>query len=176
MAVTHDMIAAKLGINRTTVTKALKGDPSINDKTRKKVQETATLMGYDFKQSQQNRRIGKRFFVKEAIKFTFIDYSNDRAICSAEGCLSNLSSTGLLIRIETSDDNLVPIGNIGVRLNVPDSSALRVVPRAKIVRINYQPHIEVAAKFDKAELMDQNTLIDIERRSFTKINTLDKPS
>ena len=146
MAVTHDMIAAKLGINRTTVTKALKGDASINELTRKKVQETATLMGYDFKQSQQNRREGKRFFVKEDIRFTFLDYSNDRPLGDAEGSLSNLSSTGMLIRISGSIDNTIPIGNIGVRLKVPDSSGLSVVPRARIVRVNYQPFMELAAK------------------------------
>jgi hypothetical protein len=171
MAVTHDMIAAKLSINRTTVTKALKGDASINAMTRKKVQETATLMGYDFKQSQQNRREGKRFFVKEKVKFTFLNYADDRPLGDAEGSLSNLSSTGLLIRISASENNLVPIGNIGVRLKVPDSSALSVVPRARIVRINYQPFIELAAKFEKEDQMSQDTLIDIERRSFTKIKT-----
>jgi hypothetical protein len=169
MSVTHDMIAAKLDVNRTTVTKALKGDTSIRESTRKRVIETASLMGYDFKQSQQNRREGKRFFVKEEIIFTFLDYANDRPIMDGEGTLANVSATGLLIRLNFNSSSKVPIGEIGVRLKVTDSSPLSVVPRARIVRINYVPNMELAAKFEKADFLPQKTLLDIEKRSFAKI-------
>ena len=169
MSVTHDMIAAKLDINRTTVTKALKGDSSIREATRKRVIEAASLMGYDFKQSQQNRREGKRFFVKEEIIFTFLDYTNDRPICDGEGVLANLSSTGLLIRFKSKEGSTVPVGEIGIRLKVTDSSPLAIVPRARIVRINYVPNLELAAKFEKADYLSQKILLDIEKRSFAKI-------
>jgi hypothetical protein len=170
MSVTHDMIAAKLGINRTTVTKALKGDTSIRELTRKKVVETATMMGYDFKQSQQNRREGKRFFVKENVRFTFLDFTNDRPISNGEGTLTNLSSTGLLLKITSTDQGTAPVmPELGLRLLVPDSSPLCIVPRARIVRLNYQPTIELAAKFEKEDTMSQDSLMEIERRSFSNL-------
>ena len=171
MSVTHDMIAAKLGINRTTVTKALKGDTSIRELTRKKVIETATVMGYDFKQSQQNRREGKRFFVKELVPFTFLDFTNDRPLVRGEGLLTNLSSTGLLLKIKSTETNTVPLGELGIRLMVPDSSALSIVPRARVVRLTYQPNCEIAAKFEKEDTMTQDHLMEIERRSFSNLDT-----
>lgn len=171
MSVTHDMIAAKLGINRTTVTKALKGDTSIRELTRKKVLETATLMGYDFKQSQQNRREGKRFFVKEDVKFSFLNFENDAPLVNGEGTLTNLSATGLLLRIKSTDTGSVPLGEIGVRLLVPDSSALSIVPRARVVRLTFQPAMELAAKFEKEDTMSQDNLMEIERRSFSSLDT-----
>lgn len=174
MSVTHDMIAAKLDLNRTTVTKALKGDSSIRNATRQRVIEAATLLGYDFKQSQQNRREGKRFFVKEDIIFTFLDYRNDRPIVDGEGILANLSSTGLLIRFKCDQGATVPIGEIGVRLKVADSSPLSIVPRARIVRINYVPALELAAKFEKADVLSQKILVNIEKRSFAKISEMDE--
>lgn len=170
MSVTHDMIAAKLGINRTTVTKALKGDTSIRELTRKKVIEIATVMGYDFKQSQQNRREGKRFFVKEIVPFSFLDFSNDRTIVRGEGLLTNLSSTGLLLKIKSTETDSIPLGELGIRLLVPDSSALSIVPRARVVRVIYQPTCELAAKFEKEDTMTQDHLMEIERRSFSNLD------
>lgn len=170
MAVTHDMIAAKLGINRTTVTKALKGDPSIRELTRKKVVETATMMGYDFKQSQQNRREGKRFFVNAEITFSFIDWESGETRERGQGILTNLSATGMLVKLNSTSSASVPIGNIGLRLDVGPDSPLSCVFPARIVRYTYIPNSELAAKFDKDAQLSQDQLIEIENQSFSKMD------
>jgi len=171
MAVTHDMIAAKLGINRTTVTKALKGDPSIRTLTRKKVVQTATMMGYDFKQSQQNRREGKRFFVNAEVSFSFIEWETKKVRETGSGVLTNLSATGMLLKVNHTSKSSVPIGDIGLRLEVDPSSPLSCVYPARVVRYTYIPNSELAAKFDKEFLLTQDQLIEIENHSFSKMET-----
>jgi len=163
------MIAAKVGINRTTVTKALKGDPSIRELTRKRVIEIASAMGYDFKQSQQNRRDGKRFFVKEEVDFSFYDLSNGDELDRGKGLLTNLSSTGLLLKIYNTDSNGIPLGNFGIRLLSTNRSMMKLVPKARVVRVIFGQHPECAAKFDKAELMSDENLMRIEEKSFTRL-------
>ena len=169
MSVTHDMIAAKLGINRTTVTKALKGDPSIRELTRKKVVEIASAMGYDFKQSQQNRRDGKRFFVKEEVEFSFYDRSSGDELVRGTGLLTNLSVTGLLLKIYTTETNSIPLGSLGVRILSTHRSMMSLVPKARVVRINFGQAAECAAKFEKNELMTAEDLMKIEEASFSKV-------
>jgi hypothetical protein len=170
MAVTHDMIAAKLGINRTTVTKALKGDPSIRELTRKKVVETATMMGYDFKQSQQNRREGKRFFVNAEVPFSFVDWETKEVRETGRGLLTNLSATGMLLKVNETTTSSVPIGNIGIKLEVGDDSPLGCVFLARVVRYTYMPNSELAAKFDKDVQLTQDQLIEIENQSFSQMD------
>lgn len=169
MSVTHDMIAAKLGINRTTVTKALKGDPSIRELTRKKVVEIATAMGYDFKQSQQNRRDGKRFFVKEEVEFSFYDRNTGDELVRGKGLLTNLSVTGLLLRIYSTETNSIPLGSLGVRILSTHRSMMSLVPMARVVRINFGQAAECAAKFEKNEQMTADDLMKIEEASFSKV-------
>lgn len=170
MAVTHDMIAAKLGINRTTVTKALKGDASIRELTRKKVLETATMMGYDFKQSQQNRREGKRFYVNTDVKFNFIHWWEGNVLGRGQGMLTNLSSTGLLLKVHQTENNILPLGEIGIKLDIQGDSLLRIVPKARVVRFNYMPGQELAAKFDKEDQLSQQKLVEIEVDSFSRMD------
>jgi len=170
MAVTHDMIAAKLGINRTTVTKALKGDPSIRELTRKKVVETATMMGYDFKQSQQNRREGKRFFVNAEVSFSFIDWDTKEVRETGRGILTNLSATGMLLKVNSTSTTSVPIGNMGLRLEVGEDSPLSCVYIARVVRYTYIPNSELAAKFDRDSQLSQDQLIEIENQSFSRMD------
>jgi len=169
MSVTHDMIAAKIGINRTTVTKALKGDPSIRELTRKKVIEIASAMGYDFKQSQQNRRDGKRFFVKEEVDFSFFDRKTSDELVRGRGLLTNLSSTGLLLKIYSTETNSIPLGSLGVRILSTNRSMMRLVPEARIVRVNFGQLPECAARFDKTEQMTSEDLMRIEETSFSKV-------
>lgn len=169
MSVTHDMIAAKIGINRTTVTKALKGDPSIRELTRKKVVEIASAMGYDFKQSQQNRRDGKRFFVKEDVDFCFYDRKSGDELVRGKGLLTNLSSTGLLLKIYQTETNSIPLGSLGVRILATNRSMMKLVPEARVVRVNFGQLAECAAKFEKDEQMTAEDLIRIEESSFSKV-------
>lgn len=173
MAVTHDMIAVKLGINRTTVTKALKGDASIRQSTRKKVIETATLMGYDFKQSQQNRREGKRYFVHENIQIAFINRKTHEEIIRGIGKLNNLSSTGMLIKLESTDTNSIPLGPLNIKI-IPseDNKSLEMIPEARVVRINFYNSTEIASKFDKDQIIKETLLEQIEVRSFKKVDEM----
>jgi LacI family transcriptional regulator len=46
-------IANRLGLSKNTVSLAMRGIPSISEKTRKLVMETANLMGYKYKSSEQ---------------------------------------------------------------------------------------------------------------------------
>lgn len=175
MAVTHDMIAAKLGINRTTVTKALKGDLSIKQLTRKKVIETATLMGYDFKQSQQNRREGKRYFVHEDVEFILIDRKNEMNQVRGRGRLTNLSSTGLLIKLDQTDTGSLPLAHLNIRIIPhPENPELKQVPVARVVRINFLNSLECAAKFDKENAVSKSVLEKIEHLSFDAVDKLAK--
>lgn len=169
MSVTHDMIAAKLGINRTTVTKALKGDPSIRELTRKNVVEIATAMGYDFKQSQQNRRYGKRFFVKEDVDFSFYDRGTGDELVRGKGLLTNLSVTGLLLKIYSTETNSIPLGSLGVRILSTHRSMMSLVPKARVVRVNFGSTAECAAKFEKYQQMTPDDLMKIEEASFSKV-------
>ncbi|HEX2927969.1 MAG TPA: LacI family DNA-binding transcriptional regulator [Ruminiclostridium sp.] len=52
--VTMDVIAGKLGISKNTVSLALRGMPGISVSTRKKIEETATQMGYKYKSHLRN--------------------------------------------------------------------------------------------------------------------------
>lgn len=174
MAVTHDMIAVKLGINRTTVTKALKGDASIRQSTRKKVIETATLMGYDFKQSQQNRREGKRYFVHEEVEFAFINRKTHEELVRGRGKLNNLSSTGMLVKLESTTTNSIPLAPLNIKI-IPDSEDSKVfesIPEARVVRINFYNNTELAAKFDKDQIIKDSVLEQIELRSFKKVDEM----
>ena len=175
MAVTHDMIAVKLGINRTTVTKALKGDASIRQATRKKVIETATLMGYDFKQSQQNRREGKRYFVHQEIQFAFINRKTNEEIIRGRGKLNNLSSTGMLVKLESTATNSIPLAPLNIKiLSDKDTRNFEDIPEARVVRINFYNNTELAAKFDKDQILKDSLLEQIEEMSFRKVDDLAK--
>jgi hypothetical protein len=171
MAVTHDMVAVKLGINRTTVTKALKGDLSIKQKTRKIVIDTATKMGYDFKQSQQNRREGKRYFAREDIDFKLMDQKNHDNFVMGTGRITNLSSTGMLVKLETTITGSIPLAHLLIEIMPSEAcKELSKIPYARIVRINYIGQIECAAKFENDESLSDEILSVIEKQSFKNID------
>ena len=169
MAVTHDMIAAKLAINRTTVTKALKGDPSIKKGTRKKVQEMATLMGYDFKQSQQNRRECKRYYINEQVRFEVLPEEENKVLVSGLGTLTNLSNTGALITIAKNEDVRIPLILFKVRIVFLDETQKHVLPLSRVVRINYFKKLEMATKFDDENLLPMDMLVELENEAFQKV-------
>ncbi|MBF0196906.1 MAG: helix-turn-helix domain-containing protein [Planctomycetes bacterium] len=171
MAVTHDIIAKKLQINRTTVTKALKGDDSIKKDTRKKVLETAALLGYDFKQSQQNRREGKRYFVREKVTFSFLDPVSKEVLVNGEGVLTSLSTTGLLLKLERSEGYLIPMHQSLVKITGAESiEEYSEIPLARVVRVNYQSKTECAGKFDEDVAISKELLEIIESQSFEKVD------
>ena len=177
MAVTHDMIAVKLGINRTTVTKALKGDPSIKLATKKKVLDAANLLGYDFKQSQQNRREGKRYFVHELVKFSFVDRKTGEILINGTGMLTNLSTTGLLLKVENAERNFIPIVPTRVKITSADSiDEYSEIPSAKVVRITFSNSAEVAAKFEENAIIKNSILEVIEKKSFQNVDRKAKRS
>lgn len=175
MAVTHDMVAVKLGINRTTVTKALKGDLSIKQDTRKKVIETATLMGYDFKQSQQNRREGKRYYAREDVEYLLFDRNNKENQVKGQGRITNLSATGMLIKLEKTETGKIPLGLLDIEI-LPNQNCVELseIPVAKVVRLNYINHIECAAKFDSDKYLSEDLLGRIEKQSFEQVDNLKK--
>jgi hypothetical protein len=175
MAVTHDMVAVKLGINRTTVTKALKGDLSIKQKTRKLVIDTASMMGYDFKQSQQNRREGKRYFAREDVDIKLIDQKNKDKFVLGKGRITNLSTTGMLVKLISAEDGKIPLAHLYIEI-MPNESCkeLAKIPQARIVRINYIGQIECAAKFDNDESLSDEILAVIEKQSFDHVDKLSK--
>lgn len=171
MAVTHDMIAAKLGINRTTVTKALKGDHSIKKATRKKVLETATLMGYDFKQSQQNRREGKRYFIQEHVTFRIMDPDSNTPISEGRGLLTNLSTTGALIHLKGPELIAFPLKSFVVNIQLPDDLRdMAGLPESRVVRINYYTHAEMATKFQDGRTLSEEFLLKLEAKAFVKVD------
>ncbi len=175
MAVTHDMVAVKLGINRTTVTKALKGDLSIKQKTRKLVIDTATMMGYDFKQSQQNRREGKRYFAREDVDIKLVDQKNNDKFVMGKGRITNLSTTGMLVKLNSADEGKIPLAHLYIEIMPSEiCKELSKIPRARIVRINYIGQIECAAKFDNEETLSDEILSVIEKQSFDHVDKLSK--
>ncbi len=169
MAVTHDMIASKLAINRTTVTKALKSDPSIKKGTRKKVQEMATLMGYDFKQSQQNRREGKRYFINEHVRFEVLPEDSDQVIVTSLGILTNLSSTGALVQITENINVCIPLIPFRVRIVFLDDTQTHKLPLSRVVRINYLRKMELATKFSIQDQLGADLLVELENIAFKKV-------
>lgn len=170
MAVTHDMIAVKLGINRTTVTKALKGDPSIKSATRQKVKETATLMGYDFKQSQkENRREGKRYYVHEDITFTL--YNEDHKAIRGNGVLLNLSSNGALMRLKSVEGNVMPAMPFQIRVTFTDPEVRpHELPPGRVLRTVFYSHSECGFKFIDNERIQPEFLEALEKRSFDRLD------
>ncbi len=169
MAVTHDMIAAKLEINRTTVTKALKGDRSIKKATRKKVLETATLLGYDFKQSQQNRREGKRYFIQEEVDVVILHAQSGKTLLRAPGLLTNLSSTGALLQVTNAENFVLPLVQFHLRLLFRDDS-YPTLPEARVVRVTFYSHTQIATKFLDGQRVDDQVLADLEKKAFNKID------
>jgi LacI family transcriptional regulator len=59
MSVTLNNIATELGISHMTVSRALKGDPAVADKTRKRVLSAALKMGYRPNASARSMRSGR---------------------------------------------------------------------------------------------------------------------
>lgn len=94
--VTMRDVAAKVGVSQATVSYALRGDPSISEKTRQKVLEAAQTMNYSTNLSARSLKSGR----SNAIGLVLQDLGNPYSICMANAFSTYALQHGLQIVVQ----------------------------------------------------------------------------
>lgn len=94
--VTMRDVAAKVGVSQATVSYALRGDPSISEKTRQKVLEAAQTMNYSTNLSARSLKSGR----SNAIGLVLQDLGNPYSTCMANAFSTYALQHGLQIVVQ----------------------------------------------------------------------------
>ncbi|MEW6357477.1 MAG: helix-turn-helix domain-containing protein [Planctomycetota bacterium] len=153
MSITHEEIAEKLKLARSTVTRILNNDPTYraSQKTRKKVLTLAKEMKYDF---GNLRRIHRRRFERIPVDipvYVKILLPDDTVFDEGHAKMLDLSPVSALIGEFRLHKQVMPVTNFSLGVDVLEGelSALRL--RGRIARISLAEGVQMGVEFIDAE-------------------------
>lgn len=145
MGVTHEDIAKKVGLSRTTVTKILNRDPSYvtSEKTRNDVFKAAEELGYNFMQIRRPfRREQTRVEVGSEVHISII-FKDGKVFDTGTAMLKNVSTSGALLTSIVTSKNVLPLRSFSIILRVKDCKELQdLVGECTMVRLSEEDEDE----------------------------------
>jgi hypothetical protein len=161
--VSHEDIAKRLGLARSTVTKILNQLPTnrASGDTVRKVFETAREMGYDF---QRLRTIHRRRSERKPVEMQVnIDILQNGSAVAATGSatLMDLSLNGAQIRdIQLSDGSGLPVSPFLVRVRFLTPPLQGVAGLAEVIRLTSRDEVRLGINFVELEPTDKTRLAE----------------
>ena len=153
MSVTHEEIAERLNLARSTVTRILNNDPNYraSQKTRKKVLTLAKELNYDF---GNLRRIHRRRFERIPVDipvYVKILLPDDTVFDEGHAKMLDLSPVSALIGEFRLHKQVMPVTPflLGIEVVEGELSALRI--RGRIARIGLIDGVQMGVEFLDAE-------------------------
>ena len=148
--INHEAIAMKVGLERSTVTKILNGDPRfenhVPEETRVQVIKTAEKMGYFlYRTHRTNRRLYKRIVTNKPTEIEL--KRNGKIINSGKARIRNMSKGGALIdRIKLRKEYLPQLPFVCI-LTFGGWHPIR----GKIVRIQVDSPMALVVKYENIQ-------------------------
>lgn len=156
--VSHDDIAKRLGLARSTVTKILNQLPSnrASAATVKKVFDTARELGYNFHQLRNiHRRKSERMPVDMEVSVEILSKRGREVAAQGTATLCNISLDGALISKLALDDGAgLPVSPFVVVLECQSQPLAGVTALADIVRLTAKDELEMGLAF--LEMSDES--------------------
>ncbi len=147
--VTHQTIATRLNLARTTVTRILNNDPSYraSQRTREKVMTLAQQLGYDFSNLRRihRRRHERRLTNIEArLRFVLEDgHIFDEGLCT----ILNISLVGALLGNLRLPKSVLPLTYLTIHLEAQSGPLAGVSIAATLARFACNRHPEIGVSF-----------------------------
>jgi transcriptional regulator with XRE-family HTH domain len=149
MAVTQEMIAKKVGLDRSTVSKILNGRASdfVSHKTIERVLNAARDLGYDFARLRHTHsRQFERTDLNLKSEFDII-LSSGEIYDSGTALIRNISEGSALLTQISSGQNSLPLEPFSVSLIVTEGKLKGVSVLAKVTRLEMNKYLGLALEF-----------------------------
>ncbi|NOZ21843.1 MAG: LacI family DNA-binding transcriptional regulator [Planctomycetes bacterium] len=153
MSITHEEIASRLNLARSTVTRILNNDPNYraSQKTRKKVLALARELSYDF---GNLRRIHRRRFERIPVDFPVyvkILLPDDMVFDEGHAKMLDLSPVSALIGEFRLHKQVMPVTEFLLGIEVLEGELAAVRLRARIARISLTEGVQMGVEFVEIE-------------------------
>ncbi len=149
MSVTQEMIAKKVGLDRSTVSKILNGRASdfVSRKTIARVLEAAGELGYDFARLRHTHsRRFERADLNLKSEFDMI-LGNGDVYDTGTALITNISEGSALIGDIESSHNTLPLEPFSISLIVTEGQLKGVSVLAEVTRLDMAEDLRLALKF-----------------------------
>jgi transcriptional regulator with XRE-family HTH domain len=149
MAITQEMIAEKVGLDRSTVSKILNGRASdfVSRKTIERVMDAAQELGYDF---ARLRHTHSRQFERTDLSLSSefdIMLASGKVYDSGTALISNISEGSAMITDISSNLNSLPLEPFTVSLIVTEAKLKGVSVLARVTRVATEDNLSLALEF-----------------------------
>lgn len=153
MDATQEIIARKVGLDRSTVSKILNGKASdfVSQKTVEKVIKAARELGYDFARLRHTHsRQFERAHLRMKARFKVILGTNE--VYDSGNCvITNLSVGNALIEEMVSKDMSLPIKPFSVSLTIMEGRLKGISVLGRVTRLEIRDHVRLAMEFVDVE-------------------------
>jgi transcriptional regulator with XRE-family HTH domain len=149
MAVTQEMIADKVGLDRSTVSKILNGKASdfVSRHTVNKVIDAARALGYDFARLRHTHsRQFERADLRLRAEFDIIT-ENGGVYDSGTALVSNISEGSALLVEVSSRERRFPLEPFSISLIVTEGHLKGVSVLGKVTRLEMRDELKIALEF-----------------------------
>jgi transcriptional regulator with XRE-family HTH domain len=149
MSVTQEMIAKKVKLDRSTVSKILNGRASdfVSRKTIERVLDAARGLGYDFTRLRHTHsRQFERTDLRLDSEFDII-LSNGDVYDSGRAIIRNISEGSALISELTSSKSSLPMKPFTISLIINGGGLKGVSVLGRVTRLEMKEELELALKF-----------------------------
>jgi hypothetical protein len=143
------VIASRLNLARTTVTRILNNDPSYraSQRTRQMVFSLAQQLGYDFSNLRRiHRRKGERLSVNAEASVRLISDDGqvfDEGVCTVK----NVSLAGALIGGLRMAKGVLPLARVKVFLELKSGELSGLLLMGEMARCSYNKEFEIGVSF-----------------------------
>lgn len=149
MAVTQEMIAEKVGLDRSTVSKILNGKASdfVSRQTIMKVLDAARDLGYDFARLRHTHsRQFERTDLNLKAEFDLLTESGE-VYDSGKALVANISEGSALLREVTGSKGALPLEPFSVSLIITEGRLKGISVLGKVTRLEMRDELRIALEF-----------------------------